>query len=291
MKPFEQTLMNEVNAAHAPRHLLALCDQAMLDDGQREAVNARFERRTHALLQDPHWHALFPYSPLLLAAAEASEAGHRDLLESFAGEQDYLPHGWIVSAVPGDQLAAHLAQATVARGPHGDAFLLRYFDPVVLPVLYQHADPHWWEAFMAPIASWWVPRADTQVQRWGRISGRALAQAAALPDLLIDDTLWQALISDPLPHQLLQAIQEHAPSLFDTPCPGVRLARIEALLAAAREAGLTQHDDLHDYVFLALAQKASVLASDRNWQHALRGAAAGTGRLGDLYLALSQRQV
>ncbi|MNP38662.1 hypothetical protein D3C76_1321900 [compost metagenome] len=142
---------------------------------------------------------------------------------------------------------------------------------------------------MAPIASWWVPRADTNTQRWGRISGRAMTNAPAPSTLLIDDKLWQALIADPLPHQLLQAIQDHSPSLFDIRCPDVRLARIEAHLAAARNAGLAQHDDLHDYVFIALAQKASVLEADRNWQHAIRGAALGSGRLGDLYLALREQ--
>ncbi|RQS56056.1 DUF4123 domain-containing protein [Burkholderia sp. Bp8963] len=291
MKSLEQSLMNELAVPRTVRHLLAVSDMSVLDDDQRELVRTRFEGRAHPLLQDATWEALLPYSPLLLAAQEATETGHQRLLESFHGEQGNLLHGWITSALPAEQLAAHLAQAIVARGPQGDTFLLRYYDPFVLPVLYRHADPRWWAELMDPIASWWIPRADTKVQRWGRVTGRAATGATAPSALVIDDTLWQALIADPLPHQLLQATQNHTPALFDTTCPGVRLARIEAHLAAAREAGLSAHDDLHDYVFFALAQPASSLKIDRSWQQAVRAAASGAGRLGDLYLALRQRQV
>ncbi|MDF0729248.1 DUF4123 domain-containing protein [Pseudomonas entomophila] len=289
MKNLEQSLMNELNAGRAPRYLLAVCDQAALDESQRERIKRRFKQRTYSLLQDPLWEALFPYSALLVAAHEATTAGHRALLEAFGADQDYLPIGWIVSAVPGEQLATHLAQATVAHRPKGEDFLLRYFDPFVLPTLYQHANRVWREAFMAPIASWWVPRADAKTERWGRIAGKAMSNAPAPSTLLIDDLLWHALIADPLPHRMLQAIQKHSPSLFDTRCPGVRLARIEALLSTARNAGLTQHDDLHDYVFIALARKPSALEADRNWQHAMRGAMSGAGRLGELYLALQEQ--
>lgn len=268
-----------------PRYLLAICDQAILDDEQRDCVKMRFGQQAHPLLQDPRWQALHPYSPLLIAAREPTEVGHRALLESFPGDQNHLS-GWIVSAVPGDQLARHLAQATAACRPQGDAFLLRFFDPYVLPALYQHADSNWWDALVALIVSWWVPKADTEMQRWGRIAGHAMTQAAAPSALLIDDTLWQALVADPLPHQLLKALEQYSSSLFDTHCPGIRLARIEALIAEARNAGLSAHGDLHDYVFITLAQKASGLEDSHTWQQAIHGAASGKGHLGDLYLAL-----
>lgn len=289
MSSLEQTLMKELAAQHAPRYLLAVCDQALLDERQRAWVKSRFDQRAYPLLQDPHWEALFPYSPLLLAAQETTEAGHHALLSAFAAAQ--IPrHGWIVSAVPGEQLATHLAQAGVARGPQGAAFLLRYFDPRVLPRLSKHADGGWWGALMAPIVSWWVPTSDTRTERWGRVPGLAMTNAAAPSALLVDDKLWQVLVRNPLPLRILAAMERQAPSLFDTPCPGVRLARVEAVITAAKDVGLTRYRDLLDYVFIALAQESPTLEADRHWQHAIRDAASGAGHLGDLYLALGEQK-
>lgn len=291
MKHINQALMNELGAHHGPRHLLAMCDQSLLDDKQRERLRARFEQRAFPLLRDSSFEALFPYSPLLLAAKACNAAGHRALLEEFAEDPGVLPHGWIVSTVPAEPLAAHLARANVAHGPQGDVFLLRYFDALVLPVLYQYADSHWKDALMAPIVSWWVPVADAGAQRWGRLPGLAMAECGGLSPLLIDDQLWQSLIADPLPHQLLKAIQTHLPDQFDTPCPGVRLARVEALLATARKAGLNRHVDLHDYVFITLTHNPALSEIGDDWQHAIDAAAAGKGRLGELYLKVRQRPV
>lgn len=290
MKTLEDQLLGQLRALGPTAHLVAVCDVAELDDELRNAVNERFAGHTHPLLQEPAWHALHPYSPVLLAAESADSRGHNSLAGAFNRGLRNALHGWIVSAVPPERLAAHLAQAILAHGPDGTAYLLRYYDPHVLPVLYQQAPPTWWREFMAPIASWWVPKADTQVQRWGRIPGLAATQFGPPSPLVIDDALWQALIGDPLPHRLLHAVETHKPELLDNPCRGIRLARVEALLANAHVAGLSQHDDLHDYVFLSLAQGTEHLAADRYWQAAVRAAVAGQGRLGDLYLAYREQR-
>ncbi len=285
MRTLEDELLEQLRTLGPTAHLLALSDMAELDDELRSAVQERFAGNTHPLLQDSAWHALHPYSPVLLAAESADSRGHNSLAGAFNGQLRNALHGWIVSTVSPERLAAHLAQAIVAHGPDGAAYLLRYYDPRVLPVLYRQAPPIWWRELMAPISSWWVPKADTQVQRWGRIPGLAAAHANPPSPLVIDEPLWQALIGDPLPHRLLQAVETQAPDLLDEPCRGVRLARIEVLLAKALEAGLSEHDDLHDYVFLALARGTVDLEGDHRWQRAVRAAASGTSRLGDLYLA------
>ncbi|MBN3825568.1 DUF4123 domain-containing protein [Burkholderia sp. Ac-20384] len=290
MKKLEDQLLEQVQALGPTVHLVAVSDMAELDDEQRSAVLTRFAGNTYPLLQDPALHAIRPYSPLLLAADTADYQGHHRLAGAFNTRLRNTLHGWIVSTVPPERLAEHLAQATLAHGPDGATYLLRHYDPWVLPVLYQQAPPAWWRQFMAPIASWWIPRADTQVQRWGRIPGLAATHVKPPSPLVIDEALWQALTGDPLPHRLLLAVEARTPELLDHPCRGVRLARIEALLAYAREAGLSTHDDFFDYVFLALAQGQERREGDRCWQPAVRAAAAGKGRLGDLYLACrSQR--
>lgn len=290
MKTLEDELLEQMRALGPTAHLLAVSDMAELDDDLRSAVHERFEGNTYPLLQNPAWHALRPYSPLLIAANTADRQGHHSLAGAFSGRLRNALHGWIVSTVPPERLAVHLAHATIAHGPDGAAYLLRYYDPLVLPVLYRQAPPLWWREFMAPIASWWIPRADTQVQRWGRIPGLAARHASPPSPLAIDEPLWQALIGDPLPHRLLQAVETQTPELLDNPCRGIRLACVEALLAKARESGLSEHDDLHDYVFLALAQGTESLGADRCWQQAVRAAASGAGRLGDLYLEYRRQQ-
>ena len=283
MSTLEDELLNQLGALGPKAHLVAVCDIAELDDGLRNAVHERFAGHTFPLLREPAWHALHPYSPLLLGAASADCAGHTKLAGAFTGRLRGALHGWIVSTIAPDRLAEHLGQAFVARGPDGAGYLLRYYDPWVLPVLSQEAPRQWWRTFITPIASWWVPKADTKVQRWGRIPGFGATHADPLPPLMIDQALWQELMGDSLPHRLLQSMETHLPDVLDDPCRGVRLARIEVLLKGAREAGLSTHDDLHDYVFLSLTQGATRLAADRNWLWAMRAAAARKGRLGDLY--------
>lgn len=290
MRILDDQLLEEVHAIGPTARLLAVSDMAELDDELRSAVHERFAGNIYPLLRDPAWHALRPYSPLLLATDAADRQRHYKFAGALSTRLRNALHGWIVSTVPPERLVEHLAHATIAHGPDGATYLLRYYDPWVLPVLYQRAPPNWWREFIAPISSWWVPRADMRVQRWGRIPGLAAAHANPPSPLMIDEALWQALMGDPLPHRLLQAVEARTPELLDNPCRGVRLARIEALLASARKAGLSEHDDLHDYVFIALAQSQDRLKADHCWQHAIRVAVAGKGRLGDLYLAYRCQQ-
>lgn len=291
MSALEDNLLSELESLGPTAHLVAVCDMAELSDALRSSVRERYTGRSIPLLRNPAWQALFPYSPLLLTAESADEGGHYRLACGFSRDLRNALHGWIVSNVAPELLAEHLARAAVAYGPDGSAHLLRYYDPLILPVLYRRAPPLWWRDFVAPVASWWVPKGDTQFQRWGRVPGLGAAQVNPLSPLMIDQSLWQALTGDSLPHRLLQTVEAHAPDLLESTCKGVRLACIESLVESARKAGLDQHDDLHDYVFLALASGGEkTLGSDRSWSMALGAAVAGEGRLGDLYLTYRRQQ-
>lgn len=290
MSTLEDQFLDELYVLGPKAHLVAVCDMAELSDELRNAIHQRFARNTFPLLREPAWQALNPYSPLLVGADSADSAGYTRLAGALGGNLRGAVHGWIVATVAPERLAEHLARAIVARGPDGAAYLLRYYDPWVLPVLSQEAPRQWWREFITPIASWWVPRADTQVRRWGRIPGLGATHVNPLLPLTIDQTLWQALIGDSLPHRLLQSVEAQLPDVLDHPCRGVRLARIEVLVNGARKAGLSTHDDLHDYVFLSLTQGTARLAADRNWLWAMRTAATGEGRLGDLYFNACRQQ-
>lgn len=290
MNSLEEQIQDQLAEIGPRAHLVAVCDMAGLDEELRNAVRERFAGNTFPLLRDPAWSALHPYSPVLLGASSADSKGHNKLLGAFLGSLRNALHGWIVSTVAPERLAEHFARANVARGPDGAAYLLRYYDPLVLPVLYQEAPRQWWRAFIGPVASWWVPKGDTKVLRWGKVPGPGDSTATSLPPLMVDQALWRGLTGDALPHRLLQSLEAQAPELFDTACRGVRLARIEILVSNARKAGLSTHDDLHDYVYLSLAQGAANLAADHGWLTAMRAAVAGEGQLGDLYSAACRRQ-
>lgn len=291
MSALEDNLLSELHSLGPTAHLVAVCDMAELSDALRSTVRERYAGRSLPLLRNPAWHALLPYSPLLLTAESADQRGHYRLACGFNGDLRNALHGWIVSSVTPERLAEHLARAAVAYGPDGSAHLLRYYDPLILPVLYRRAPPLWWREFVMPVASWWVPRGDTKVQRWGRIPGLGASLANPLSPLMIEQPLWQALTGDQLPHRLLQTVEADAPDLLDSTCRGVNLACIESLVDSARKAGLTQHNDLHDYVFLALASGGEkAIGADRSWSMALEAAVAGKGRLGDLYLTYRRQQ-
>ncbi|WBX87278.1 DUF4123 domain-containing protein [Achromobacter mucicolens] len=288
MSELSRKLITELSAPGPQRHLIAVSDIAGLDDSMRHAVNDLFGGRCYPLLQNEKWAALRPYSPLLLAARSTTLADCGNLMEAFHGRLLNALQGWIISTQPADALATHLSDATLARGPDGCTYLLRYYDPLVLPILHQRADPGWWNSFVAPIVSWWVPGANVERRLWSRVPGNGDRAGNTFPleMLTMDADLWQALAEDPFPHRLLREAQTHEPSLFDTDCRYVRLARVRTHLKAAEMLGLSSSEDLHDYVFMALSRPAQQLRDDSQWQLALQMAASGNGRLGAAYLAL-----
>lgn len=292
MSALMRRLTTELTTPGPQRHLIAVSDMAGLDEPMRRAVSDQFRDCSYPLLQHERWNALRPYSPLLVAARSTDLTDCGSLIEAFQGRLHNALQGWIISTQPADVLATHFGRATLAQGPDGCSYLLRYYDPLVLPVLHQLADRAWWRAFIAPVVSWWLPGADLERRLWGRVPGGGVRVGTTeqLPMLSIDGNLWQALAEDPFPHRLLREAEAYQPSLFDTDCRYVRLTRVRNHLATAKALGLSSSENLHDYVFMALSRSAQQLQSDPRWQRAVQTAISGTERLGDLYLALLRRQ-
>jgi hypothetical protein len=139
-----------------------------------------------------------------------------------------------------------------------------------------------------PLVSWWHPIATKAGESWHRLQGGALtlpkgANPYAYPGLLVfSEELWAALESDPLPYRLLNFIEQDYPALLKDECYGIRLARVEDLLQAGKQQGLSAANDLGVYVLALL--EAPVRAEESRWQEALRMAAAGLTSL-DAYFA------
>lgn len=274
---------------HAPRHLMALIDMAALPAQTRTKLTSQFGDRLHPLLQDPAFAVLQPLGAMLLAALTADFRGHDSLLNRLHSYDSSVVSAWITSTLPPAALAQHFAQATFATGLAGERYLLRYYDPRVMPILHRQAAEAWRQWFFAPVVSWWCPRATTEQEQWHRLPGLALDRPPrTVPPLILHEPLERALGNDPLSHQLVQSLSQQTPSLFNSDCHGVRVAQVEALLKTARAGGLTDQENLADYVLLGLQHSLARLANDRRWQAAVQQAASGRGRLTRLYLGTPQ---
>jgi hypothetical protein len=100
---------------------------------------------------------------------------------------------------------------------------------------------------------------------------------------VLNEALWEAMVSDPFPYQILSVAGERFPTAFESDCYGVRVAKIEEMLKAGREQGLKERDDLITYVFTLLERPARTW--DTDWQAALQRAAAGEAPLFEAYFA------
>jgi hypothetical protein len=94
---------------------------------------------------------------------------------------------------------------------------------------------------------------------------------------VLNEALWEAMVSDPFPYQILSVAGERFPTAFESDCYGVRIAKIEEMLKEAREQGLDRQDDLVIYVLSLL--DAATRKLDADWQEALQRAVAGKAPL------------
>jgi len=277
----QRALEEDIHAAPVgqTRYLMVLIDMAGLSDAQRSRIRNDMTGRMHPLLLHPDFLALRPLGAMLVGSDDSSPKS-RDALLSIAGAYDAdIVQAWITSVLRPSDLATHLSQACFALGKDGERYLLRYYDPWITPVLYRTADAAWVASVFTPVISWWFAGANIQHPQWHRIPGSANARCRPASPLVLTETLWNALAGDPLPHRLLDELEQVSPDAFSTQCRGVRLAQIRSHLASANQIGLNRHDDLVAYVFMALSQSATSLQSDRAWQKALQQAVAGEAPL------------
>lgn len=272
-----------------PRYLTALVDMALVPEAQRQGIAGHAACDVHPLLLDAELDAVKPLGPMLIGESGSGARQYEAVLSRVGARCAPFVLAWISSVLPTPALAQHLNGATYAYGESNERYLLRYYDPLVTPLLFAHADREWVSWFFGPVMSWWFLDATQDSSLWRRIrgAGRSGGVKPAQP-LRLNAALWQALESDPLPHRLLRALEEQSPHAFESTCSGVRLAQVEAQLNAARQSGLTRHEDLTTYVMVGMTRPWSQRLVDSRWQDALDRAVAGTERLHESLARLAQ---
>jgi hypothetical protein len=265
------------------RHLAAVIDMGRLSDTARPEVLRRIERGldSHPLLADPEFAELSPRGAFLVSCRANDSFQHFRLLQEFCAAGPDIVSAWIASVLPPAQMAEHLSRSAFAQDAK-QRYLLRYYDPLIMPVLHRLAPPEWTRWFFGPMIAWWYAVDTPEGESWARLEGGAQAPPTEPVPLLLTEELWEALANDPLPYQLLHTLEESAPEVFAGECYGVRLTRIENVLEEAKRQGLTKQSDQIIYAMACLRHPERL--DDPGWQNAVQNAAAGLRPL-DAYFA------
>lgn len=277
-RDFVRALKHELHETGRPRscYLAAIVDMAVVPEEQRLSLMNELSSKLYPLLLDPELGPLQPLGALLIGGNGSGAGQYEAVLSQIDGRLESLVQAWITSVLPPAELALHLSGATYAIGNSQERYLLRYYDPMVTPVLYEHADREWVSWFFGPVLSWWFAGATQEKSLLYRIPGRGRNPITkSTQPLRLNDVLWHALESDPLPHRLLRTLETEAPHVFQSSCSGIRLAQIEAQLNAARQSGLTLHEDLIAYVMVGLTRSWEASKTDGRWKEALSRAVSG----------------
>jgi hypothetical protein len=265
------------------RHLAAVIDMGRLSDALRPEVMRKIEQEleSHPLLADPEFAELSPRGAFLVSCRSNDSLQHFRLLRNFHAAGSDIVSAWIASVLPPTQMAEHLRRSAFAHDAK-QRYLLRYYDPLITPVLHRLAPPEWTRWFFGPMIAWWYAVDTPEGESWARLEGGAQPSRTEPVPLMLTEELWEGLANDPFPYRLLNFIEQKYPTLLKDECYGIRLARIEDLLEAGRQHGLSAPNDQIAYV-LALLEKPE-RANDPRWQTTLQMAAAGTTSL-DRYFA------
>jgi hypothetical protein len=267
MKPQPE---NSVTAGHP----YALIDMGRLSDDLRKDVAKKLEGFQYIpLLNDPRYEQLKWHGALLVYSSKSDDA----LLDEWGNCNGDIISAWIVSKLHEQVLTGHLRNATFAFDEDEARYLLRYYDPLITPVLHRLADETWVQWFFSPIVAWWYPVATPTEETWSRIAGGRRSNISRAVPLVLTEELWDALQSDPFPHRLLNFVEHKFPSFFDDDCYGVRLAKIEGLLEMGKNKGLKSPNDLNAYVLALLEDPKR--AEEPRWQIALQNAVLGKAPL------------
>ncbi|PYB79770.1 DUF4123 domain-containing protein [Pseudomonas soli] len=252
--------------------LSAILELSRLDDEQLKKLAQRKEA-LHSLMPQQALGNLGQIGTVLCASnASSSLQGQSDFFWQFAGLFNDAVCGWVVSALPAERLAAHLAQASTLLAPDGHRYLLRFHTEQCLHVLHSRQDLPDIVEWLAPVHTWWAPCPDASRRLWYDFAGGDRLEVSALSGLRLDQRCWEALAEDPLAYRLADQLK-HALRASGEPeqCHVVRLGIAQKLLAFAREAGFARQEDLITYVtFVAL--KGEHLMGDPAWQIAMNDA-------------------
>lgn len=285
-----QSLLEDLNrqAEHGyqPRYLYALVDMGRLPETLREETRHRLKNLdVFPLMVAPAYEILKPYAAHLVSHRRTDATQYFTLLNELIDCTSDIISAWIVCKLPPAHLARHLSQCTFAHDQNNKRYLLRYYDPLITPILYRLADVTWIRWFFGPMVSWWYPLVTTEGERWHQLKGGALVSPEDARKYILEkpvplvfsEELWEAMVGDPLPYRLTHALTETHPEFFTSECYGVRVAQIEVLLEEARRQGLKERKDLTAYVCAVL--ETPDLPADPRWQNAVQQAAQGLASL------------
>lgn len=258
-----------------PRQIYTLIEPGRIPEKIRPKMAASLKAfGAIPLIDDPRHEALKAHYAMLVAHPTGSANA---LLGAFGESNSDIVSAWIVSKLDAEPLAAHLRHAAFACDANRTRYLTRWYDPLIIPSLFRLGDPKWVRWLLGPVNSYWYPVAAPRQETWRRVEGMGESVAPPPVPLVIGEELWEATVSDPLPYQLLNIANNQTPSAFESHCDGVRLAKIEDMLDAAKRQGLKQPEDLTVYVLSLL--EAPGRAGEARWQAALQQAAAGRAPL------------
>jgi hypothetical protein len=270
--PFETDLFEPLHQSNAYR-LTGLVEMARLSEAERDKLVTYFKARGWPLLQQPQFANLQALGPWLFSSRPSSVvSGQGDFFHTLKQLAGDAVCGWLVSALPPAALATHLSQANIIAGPNGSHYMLRYYTGSALPALHARCDlpgiPEW----LAPIHSWWVPVPHPRHEIWKRFAGYDRPDYQRRVPIVLDPACWAALAGDPLGYRLADQLKAPlAAAGRQANCHGTRLGLAQQYLAEARQLGLTNQDDLCDYVKL-MALNGDALRDTPAWQQALRDA-------------------
>ena len=265
-------------------HLHAIVDMARIEGGLRALVEKKLRRVSFShLFIAPLYKEMRDklLGPLIVSAPNRDSAM---LLEEWGQSNGDIVSAWIVSALPEYAIAQHLRHSAFAYDKNQQVFgrdkvyMLRFYDPVIMPVLHRLADKKWIEWFFGPIQSWWYPVATPREETWSRIEGGSQNASGEPVPMVLSEELWDALDTDPFPYRVLSIADQTCPTAFGRDCCyGVRLARVEELLDAAKKQRLKTEEDLITYVLSLLDNPDR--AKERQWQEAMKAAVLGEASL------------
>jgi hypothetical protein len=285
------TLEQELAGAKAgepQRHLAVLVELGKLDDPVRQTfIHAHSPGASaHSFFSKKEFAELIPYGPVLIAHLDSVQGLFKDL-----GAYDGATiSAWIVSVLPAEELALHLGNFLFAQQTEEDRCILRYYTPRILPTVRKLANPDWVRELFKPIVHWWLPVATTESETWSAFAGDGEIPDAKLAHrhwLKLDEALWEALESDPLPYKLVNTLRAVDSALFKTNCYGVQVAQVETLIAAAHEQGLQDEDDLLTYAWTLLERPD--ITHEPRWQAAIARAGRGEAPLSEVHNAVPEQ--
>lgn len=265
MTPFAENLVNQLRQDPNLR-LTAIVEMARLTPPDRQRLVEHFAQAAYPILHQDCFSNIRDIGPWLLSSGErVSLQGQFDFhctVGEMAGDAQC---GWLVSTLEPSRLAHHLGQANIARGPEGNACLLRFYTEQAFPVLYARRDLQGIAQLLAPIRSWWVMTPHPDHGAWRQYPGNDRPEHSGISSLQLDQACWQALAGNPLAYRLANLLQETLAAAKPKQCLGTRLSHVRTLLAEAQKNGLSRPEDLSDYVIF-LTRHGHALRDKPAWQ-------------------------